>query len=415
MSPNRIVTSAELDSLVERLILGRPMPSGRRLLGVEYEQLVLDRRTRASAPLDFCRTLMTDLVADLGAEPIVEGSIVKGLRATGFEMSMEPGGQMEIATPPCDRIDGVDLAIRAAIDAMDARLRDTNFELVGLGHAPVTPVAELGLLPRERYRIMDARMPTRGPLSRNMMRATAGFQLTYDVRDRDDAGRKLALLYRFSPLLLAISANSRTIEGKDSGFASFRHHVWLETDRDRSGVPPGCLHAETAIDGYVRYALAARVMFLARDGVVVAAPDEPLADLVEQGLITEADVDLHLTGLFPFVRLRNYLEVRCFDALPWAECRGVLALVSGLIYCDEAFAAAQALSDSFVVEDSEALRALHEDAARRGLDAVAVDRRPFREIARQVAAISRSTLGGDDCAWAQLEDLEPIVARIEST
>src|SRR5690606_32858926 len=184
----------------------------------------------------------------------------------GFEMSMEPGGQLEVATPPHEQLADIDHALRRALDAIGRVLEPTPYELVALGHAPVTPVAELGLLPRDRYRIMDARMPARGPLSRNMMRATAGFQLTYDVADRDDASRKLALLYRLSPVLLAISANSRFVGGADSGYASFRHHVWWQTDRDRSGVPPGCMHAETAIDGYIGYAKAAHVLFLVRDG-----------------------------------------------------------------------------------------------------------------------------------------------------
>jgi glutamate--cysteine ligase len=414
MSQNRTVAPAELDALIERLVLGHPMPSGERLLGVEYERLLLDARTGASAPLDFCRGLLAGLVEDLGATPITEGQVLKGLSAEHFAMSMEPGGQIEVASPPFPNLVGIDASIRAASAAIERRLEGTPFALVCLGHAPVTPVEEIGILPRDRYRIMDARMPARGPLSRNMMRATAGFQLTYDVRDREDAGRRLALLYRFAPVLLAISANSRMVAGQDSGFASFRHHVWWETDRDRSGVPDGCMHPETAVDGYIRYAKAAHVLFLEQDGHAVPAPDLPLAELVARGGVREADVELHLTGLFPFVRLRNYIEVRCFDALPWDECRGLLALVSGLIYCDHAFEAAEELSRALLVDDPTAIRALHEDAARRGLEAVAVDGRGFRDIAREMVGIARATLGGETCDWAEVGDLEPIVARIET-
>lgn len=412
MTSNRPVRPGELDGLLDELVLGRPMPSGERLLGVEYERLLLDRANRTSAPLDFCRQLMIGLVEDLGAEPVVEGPIVKGLDAPHFAMSMEPGGQLEVASPPCRRLREIDACMDEATAAIERRLAGTRFELAAVGHAPVTPVEELGLLPRERYRIMDATMPERGPLTRNMMRATAGFQLTYDVRDREDAGKRLALLYRFSPVLLALSANSRQIAGRDSGYASFRHHVWWETDRDRSGVPSGCLHAETAVDGYLRYAADAQVLFLQREGSVVRAPEGSLRDLVRAGAITVEDVELHLSGLFPFVRLRNYIEVRCFDALPWPECRSLLALVSGLIYCDHAFDAALALSEELVVEDPIALRELHESAARDALGASTPGGRTFRAVATDMVDIARGTLGGEKCDWAEPADLDAVAGRI---
>ncbi|MGA0867613.1 MAG: glutamate-cysteine ligase family protein [Planctomycetota bacterium] len=412
MTSNRPVRPGELEGLLDELVLGRPMPSGERLLGVEYERLLLDRVDRTSAPLDFCRQLMIDLVDDLGAEPIVEGPIVKGLDSARFAMSMEPGGQLEVASPPCRRLAEIDACMDAATAAIERRLEGTRFELAALGHAPVTPVEQLGLLPRERYRIMDATMPSRGPLTRNMMRATAGSQLTYDVRDREDAGKRLALLYRFSPVLLALSANSREVAGRDSGYASFRHHVWWETDRDRSGIPAGCLHPETAIEGYLRYAADAQVLFLERDGVVVRAPEGSLEDLVRAGVLTVADVALHLSGLFPFVRLRNYIEVRCFDALPWPECRSLLALVSGLIYCDHAFDDASALSEALVVDAPAALRALPEKAARDGLDASAPDGRSFRDLAGDMIGIARATLGSETCDWAEPADLDAAASRL---
>ncbi len=411
--PSAVVPSKALDAAIERLLVGHPTPRGRRLLGIEYERLILERGTGKSAPVEQCVALMELLVDRLEAEPVTEHALVKGLRAARFEMSLEPGGQFEVAAPPLPRLADVDRVIGEATGAIDAELADTPFELVCVGHAPVTPVSEIGLLPRERYRIMDARMPSRGPLTRNMMRATAGFQLAYDVDDREDAGRKLALLYRLSPVLLALSANSRQIAGADSGFASFRHHVWWETDHDRSGVPAGCLHAETALSGYVEYAKRARVMFLHGEDDLVAAPDLPLAELVAKGQITEADLDLHLSGLFPFVRLRNYIEVRCFDSMPWELTRSVMALVSGLVYCNHAFAAAWELSGALLVEDPDALRALHEDAARRGLDARAPDGSTFAELARRLVSMARATLGGESCDWAEPSDLDAIAEHIE--
>lgn len=404
--------SADLDQAILDRILGAPMPGGKRLLGVEYERLVLHRVDRSSAPVEFVQSVFRGLLGALGGTPMEEPHpdtgepVLKGVATDRFEFTSEPGGQLEVAVPPFADLEGVDGAIRAAIAALEEQLAGSDYQLVGLGHAPVTPVDEIGLLPRARYRIMDREMPARGPLTRNMMRATAGFQITYDVADADDAAGKLALLYRLSPLLMATCANSRMVAGVDSGYASYRHHVWLETDSDRSGVPIGCLDRETAVPAYVDYAKAASVLFVDRGGVVQRAPSEgSLVELVARGELHAADLDLHLSGLFPFVRLRNYIELRCLDSVEWAHARSVMALVSGLVYCTHAFAAAYEESEPFALRDAEQLRLLHESAARLGLDATAPDGRGFREIALRLLDIAGATLGGENCDWARPEDL----------
>jgi glutamate--cysteine ligase len=404
------ITIEDLDSVIERSLLGSPMALGHPVLGVEYERLLLHRETRRSAPLGFCQGLLAELQREFDAEPVLDGTVLKGLRGDGFALSMEPGGQLEIAVPPMPDLHHVDLVIGRVTEVIETVLGRHPYELVPLGHAPVTPVAEIGLLPRQRYRIMDKAMPVRGMLSRNMMRATAGFQLTYDVADRVDAGRKLALLYRLTPVLMAMTANSRQVGGRDSGYASYRHRVWWDTDSDRSGVPIGSLYAETAVDGYRDFAKRARVLFRhGRDGLI-ETPAVPLQQLVGEGVITADDVALHLSSLFPFVRLRNYIEVRCFDSVPWDLARSVLALVSGLVYCEKAFAAAEASSTVLLVDDPAALRAFHLDAARHALDA-AVPGDPaarLRDIAGDLVGFSGATLGGSNCGWATPADLEAV-------
>ncbi|MBK8980058.1 MAG: hypothetical protein IPM29_29515 [Planctomycetes bacterium] len=406
------VEIADLDAAIERRLVGRPMPSGQRLLGIEYERLVLDRDTDQCAPLAFVQSLLRHLCALTGARPLAEGELLKGISLPEFELTTEPGGQLELATRPAPSLAGVDASFEAGRAALEGYLASTRYRWVGLGHAPVTPVEELGLLPRARYRIMDARMPARGPLSRNMMRGTAGFQLAYDVADREDAARKLAFLYRLCPVFVALTANSRRVRGVDSGYASFRHHVWLHTDHDRVGVPAGCLRPETALSGYVAFARRARVLFQERDGAVVEAPEVPFEELVARGEVTDADVDLHLSSLFPLVRLRDYLEVRCFDSVGWTLARSVMSFVSGLIYCDHAFASAFEVSEPFVIDDPARLVALHEDAAKRALDAVGPDGRTLRQVARELLGIATATIGGPSCDWSRPVDLEAVAARI---
>lgn len=402
------LTPAALDQSIEALLLGSPMSRGRRLLGVEYERLILHRESRESATLSFCRELLGHLVGDLRAVPTEDDGVLHRMNAGDFGISMEPGGQLELATAPRASLEELDGIVEKVTSAVEARLDSTPFEMVCLGHTPVSKPQDIGLLPRARYQIMNAGMPERGALTINMMRATAGLQMAFDVTGRQDAARKLALLYRLTPVLMALTANSREIEGADSGFESFRHRVWLDTDRDRSGVPEGCLHAETAIQGYVNYAKKAIALFLKRDEQIVASPALPLEDLVAEGDVTLEDLDLHLSGLFPFVRLRNYMEVRAFDSVAWPLARGLVALLSGILYCTVATGAAVELSNRLVVDDPEGLEELHMDAARRGLDAVGPEGDTFRDLALQLVEFASTRVGKPDCNWARVEDLESV-------
>ena len=207
MSPARIPFD-RLDAEIEARLVGSPMAGGRRLLGIELERLILHRVTRESADLDFCRGVLEGLRAEFGAEGTVENGVLAKLRTERFGVSIEPGGQLEFDSDPCPNLGALEQVFLEATAAIERRLAGTDYELVALGHAPVTPVERIGLLARERYRIMDASMPARGELTRHMMRATAGLQMTYDFADRADAGRRLALLNRLVPVMMSLTANS---------------------------------------------------------------------------------------------------------------------------------------------------------------------------------------------------------------
>ncbi|MEM7199539.1 MAG: glutamate-cysteine ligase family protein [Planctomycetota bacterium] len=414
MTHSRPLVLDELDAQIEARLVGSPMSSGRRLLGIELERLVLHRETQESAPLEFCRQLLADLVDAFGAEGWSEHGVLAKLRGPDFGISLEPGGQLEVDAGPCADLDGLEVVFRRVTQAIEARLAATPYTLFAFGHAPRTRVADLGLLPRPRYRIMDKAMPERGALARHMMRATAGTQLTCDFADREDAGRKMALTNRLVPVLTALTANSRLAEGADTGYASFRHRVWWETDPSRCGIPEGALDADTAVDGYVRFARRALTLFVHRGEEVVAADGRPFEDLVAAGGLSEADLQLHLSSLFPFVRLRNYLELRCFDTVRWTLAKGVLALVSGVVYCPNATAAAWDLSEQLAIRDPAALREFHIAAARDGLDASVPGGPKFRDLAGQLLDFACSTLGGPDCTWGSTADLDVVRQRIDA-
>jgi glutamate--cysteine ligase len=101
-----------------------------------------------------------------------------------------------------------------------------------------------------------------------------------------------------------------------------------------------------------------------------------------------ADFDLHLTTLFPDVRLKRFIEVRGADAVPPDLTCSLPALWKGILYDPQARAAAFEL----VARASHAERlAARSDVARRGL-AASYAGRSVLELARELAAVAREGL-----------------------
>jgi glutamate--cysteine ligase len=149
------------------------------------------------------------------------------------------------------------------------------------------------------------------------------------------------------------------------------------------------------------YALAAPLMMVRRGDDCVPVTDRiPLrAWLADQRRIgwaaAVADVDHHLTTLFPPVRTRGYVELRALDALPDRWWPGVVAFVVTLV--DDPVAADRAR------EVCERLTGLAEDAARVGL---------AHPVVRAVLAeLLQVALGR--CPAAVLPDLEVFAALLD--
>jgi glutamate--cysteine ligase len=166
-----------------------------------------------------------------------------------------------------------------------------------------------------------------------MMSATAALQVNVEAGPTDGWGTRLTRLESLGPALVALSACSPLVAGRATGWRSMRQQVWGEIDQRRCA--PLKAGAQPAED-WATYALAAPVM-LVRDSVSNAAVPVtrgvPFSDWVAGAAAlsrrpTFEDLDYHLSTLFPPVRPRGFLEIRCMDAVPnrwWPALAAVTA------------------------------------------------------------------------------------------
>jgi glutamate--cysteine ligase len=296
-------------------------------------------------------------------------------------VTLEPGGQLELSGPPASDILTTVTELRDHTERARLALAELRLGVAPAGADPLRPPRRVN--PRPRYRAMEQHYAATGQAASGtvMMNSTAAIQVNLEAGPEAGWPERVARAYRLGPTFVAISASSPWLSGRDTGWKSARQRAWAGFDSRVCGPVPGCVAADPAADAtldpasaWASYALSAPVAFV-RTGdddlaaVRASVPFEQWASgAVRLGgrTPTAADLDIHLTTLFPPVRLRGYLELRYLDMTASRWWPAIAAAVTTLM--DDPVAADMA------TEATERAAQLWTEAARDGLgDAVLAD------------------------------------------
>jgi glutamate--cysteine ligase len=291
--------------------------------------------------------------------------------------------------------------------------RDLGIAFLGLGIQPLTPVDDIEWVPKRRYAIMGPYMKRVGTLGQRMMKQTATVQANFDFGDEHDAMRKLRVAMGLVPLISAMFANSSVSEGRVNGYMTLRGHVWTDTDAARSGMLPFVFGREVGFEDYAEYALDVPMYFIIRDGDYVDMTDRTFRQYFDHGYGTERatldDWALHLTTLFPEVRLKRYLEVRSADSQPPETMLALPALMKGILYESDCLDGAWDLVRRWSWEERLEVYA---GSHRLGLHA-RVRGIALAELARELLDIASAGLGRQAKTNDQGEDERIYLGRLE--
>jgi glutamate--cysteine ligase len=263
----------------------------------------------------------------------------------GSHITYEPGGQVELSSPPHAGVDSACRAMAADRDVVARVLAADGCSLVAAGVDPIRQPHRQLRAPR--YDAMEAYFDVGGPAGRWMMSRTSSVQVNLDNGlDDIDADRRWRLAQQLGPTLIAAFANSPLAGGRPTGWCSTRSAVWWAIDPSRTR-PVGARGGRAA---WLDYALRARVMFIRTSPAAYAPITEPLRfiDWInhghELGFPSLDDLDYHLTTLFPPVRPKGWLEIRYLDALPDPWWKVAAAVTTMLL--DDQVASATAERDT---------------------------------------------------------------------
>ncbi len=261
----------------------------------------------------------------------------------GDQLSFEPGGQFEYSSIPYPCLSEALERLAHVQQVLDQHLAEFDIGLLQVGMNPWHGVDTIGLqMPKARYRAMDQYFSRIGPYGRRMMRQTCTVQVNLDFgADETTLAKRFLLGNLLAPVATASFANSPILDGQVTDYASFRSLCWRHIDTSRTGFPDlrgiaKSLSKKACVDAYFAYLLNAPVVFVAAADYQVPAGRQDFRAWLDAPLLGQqpklADLETHLSLLFPEARPRGFIELRSVDAQarPWQSVPA--AYYAGLMY-----------------------------------------------------------------------------------
>src|SRR6185369_14774931 len=324
---------------------GKPRDNWR--VGTEYEKVGIYRDTGQAIPyfgkrgVDF---ILRELIERFGWDAEEQDGNIIALSRDKAQITLEPGGQIELSGEPCDSIHCSYGEFTQHIRELLEVSEPLDIVFLGLGMQPVSGLEEIEWVPKKRYRIMAPYMLKVGTLGQRMMKQTATVQANIDFTDEKDAMVKFRTGMGLAPVFIGIFANSPISDGKLNGYRSFREHIWTDTDKARSGLLQFAFLPEASFRHYMEYALDVPMYFIIRNHDYIDMTSVTFRQFMKHGFnghyATLDDWNDHLTTLFPETRIKRYIEVRSADSQPPDLMPALSAIVKGAFYDPDCLQAA---------------------------------------------------------------------------
>ena len=367
-------------------------------IGTEHEKFGYFKDTHLPLPYEgecSVKAMLEGLRDEFGWSPVLEAGNIIGLEKDGANVSLEPGGQLELSGAPLENI-------HQTCDEANEHLREVQqiadrigAGYIGLGAAPEWTHEQMPMMPKGRYRLMSSYMDRVGTHGKQMMFRTCTVQVNLDFASEPDMVQKFRVALALQPVATALFADSPFFEGKPNGHKSWRSRIWRGLDDARTGMLPFVFEDGMGFERYVDYVLDVPMYFVYRDGKYIDALGQSFRDFLkgelpalpgEKPLMSDwAD---HLTTVFPEARIKQYMEMRGADAGPWRRICALPALWVGLMYDQSSLDAAWDLCKGWDAEKREALR------VAASVDGIAahVDGTSMLELSKEVLKISEAGL-----------------------
>jgi glutamate--cysteine ligase len=163
-------------------------------IGTEHEKFGFCKQTLQPLPYQgerSIRSVLLGLKDRFGWEPLEENGYLIGLTKGGANISLEPGGALELAGIPLETVHETCNEVNTHLREVREIADKIGVGFIGLGAAPIWTHENVELMPKGRYQLMDAYMDKVGSMGQTMMRRTCTVQVNLDFKSEKDMVKKI--------------------------------------------------------------------------------------------------------------------------------------------------------------------------------------------------------------------------------
>ena len=298
-----------------------------RKIGIEVECFIFDKNYNRITVNKGSNYSASDLLEELN-------SIEK---ISNANFSLEPGGQIEWASPVCETIQELEKSFLVYKRVLDEILDREGYKSLFIGVDPLNEPDDIELINIMKYQLMDKNMEEKGSLGKWMMRNTCSIQINYDIKNEKDLEESVYILDCLHPVLSYLFSYSPFHRGETIGNLNLRNHIWENTDdsRCRSLINHGIFEERSVLSAYCDFVLQVPGIFKL-DGEnniqkTQLSLGEDLMIKYSKGMLEREDIKAALHQIFTNVRLKNLIELRGIDCLPFNNIMAPVSFVTGLI------------------------------------------------------------------------------------
>lgn len=369
-------------------------------IGLEYE--IFAYNTSSKKPLDYKGKLgITNIFTELQKQDWsiqYENEFIIKLYKGLSNISLEPGGQLELSSTPHQNLHQIQDELNAYTKQLINIGDELGISYLTLGFHPEWNLDEIPKMPNpnNRYNIIAHYLSQISRHGIDMMYRTCSAQTSLDYGSESDMVKKYRISLALQPILTALFSNSPFIEGTPSNYLSARSYAWSKANPKRTGMFPLVFEEGFSFEKYVDYALDLPLFFIFRNGKFIDAHGQPFRKFLEGSLSvlpgqlpTINDWQNHIGTLWPEVRLKNVLEIRGADSGPVSRICALTAITTGLLYEQSSLDAAWDIVKTW---DKETRNFLYHEVIHKGFKTVIAKNITAQDIAKEILDIARAGL-----------------------
>lgn len=195
--------------------------------------------------------VLRTLESRFGWKPILEEGRIIGVALDGQTVTLEPGGQFELSGAPVPTLHATCAEVGSHLYQVKAICEELGTGFLGVGFDPKWKIDQIPVMPKGRYSLMKAYMPTVGSMGLDMMFRTCTVQVNLDFESEKDMIEKFRIGLALQPVANAIFASSPFKEGQLTDYLSLRGNVWTDVDKARTGGLPFVFEDNMSFERYV--------------------------------------------------------------------------------------------------------------------------------------------------------------------